>query len=98
MKTVLAFALVMLSGPAFSQYSGQYGCTEDCSGHEAGYAWAEAKGIDDPGDCRGKSQSFIEGCQDFAEQQQEEGETYVTEDGEECDPDYDEGCQAEGDW
>ena len=55
MKTVLAFALVMLAGPAFSQYSGQYGCTEDCSGHEAGYAWAEAKGIDDPGDCCGTS-------------------------------------------
>lgn len=38
------------------------GCTQDCSGHQAGYAWAEQKGITDPGDCGGKSRSFIEGC------------------------------------
>jgi hypothetical protein len=28
-------------------FAGQ-GCTEDCGGHEAGYAWAEEKGITDP--------------------------------------------------
>ena len=44
------------------------GCTQDCSGHEAGYAWAEDKGITDPDDCGGKSWSFIEGCRAFAEQ------------------------------
>lgn len=43
-------------------------CTEDCSGHEAGYSWAEEKGIDDPDDCGGNSQSFIEGCQSYAEE------------------------------
>jgi len=30
-------------------------CTADCSGHEAGYAWAEEHGIDDPDDCDGNS-------------------------------------------
>src|ERR1041384_1081303 len=41
-------------------------CTVDCSGHEAGYRWAEEHDIHDPDDCGGKSQSFIEGCQAWA--------------------------------
>ncbi|MCX6740326.1 MAG: hypothetical protein NTZ49_03805 [Candidatus Parcubacteria bacterium] len=45
-----------------------YECTDDCSGHEAGYDWAEEKGIDDVDDCSGKSQSFIEGCQAYVEE------------------------------
>ena len=44
-----------------------YECTVDCSGHEAGYAWAEENGITDPGDCGGNSQSFIEGCIAYTE-------------------------------
>lgn len=44
-------------------------CTSDCSGHEAGYEWAEEKGISGPDDCGGNSQSFIEGCQSYAEEQ-----------------------------
>lgn len=47
-------------------------CTVDCSGHEAGYEWAEEKGIDDPDDCDGNSDSFIEGCRSYAEEQQSE--------------------------
>lgn len=43
-----------------------YACTEDCSGHKAGYDWAARKGIDDPDDCGGYSQSFIEGCRAYA--------------------------------
>ena len=43
-------------------------CTGDCSGHEAGYNWAEEKGITDPDDCGGKSSSFIEGCESYAEE------------------------------
>lgn len=31
-------------------------------GHEAGDKWAEEKGIDDPSNCQGNSQSFREGC------------------------------------
>jgi hypothetical protein len=44
-------------------------CTDDCSGHEAGYQWAEEKGIDDPDDCSGNSNSFVEGCRAYAEEQ-----------------------------
>ena len=48
------------------------GCTQDCSGHEAGYAWAEEKGITDPENCGGNSWSFIEGCQAYAEEHEGE--------------------------
>jgi hypothetical protein len=46
-----------------------YRCTRDCSGHQAGYEWAEDNGITDMDDCEGNSQSFIEGCQAYAEEQ-----------------------------
>ena len=49
-------------------YAGD-GCTVDCSGHEAGYEWAEEKGITDPDDCGGNSWSFEEGCRTYAEEQ-----------------------------
>ena len=49
-----------------------YPCTIDCSGHDAGYEWAEENSINDPDDCDGKSNSFIEGCQSYAEEQQAE--------------------------
>src|SRR5690348_8954268 len=39
-----------------------YSCTQDCSGHEAGYDWAERRDITDEDDCTGNSESFIEGC------------------------------------
>src|SRR5580698_1782890 len=44
-----------------------YDCTQDCSGHEAGYAWAEEHGITDGDDCdaageHSNSPSFAEGC------------------------------------
>ncbi len=45
-----------------------YRCTVDCSGHEAGYNWAEAHDIHDPDDCGSKSESFIEGCRAWAEE------------------------------
>jgi hypothetical protein len=58
------------SMPSYSSNTfGGYSCTNDCSGHEAGYNWAEENGIDDPDDCRGNSDSFIEGCQSYAEEQ-----------------------------
>lgn len=42
-------------------------CTQDCSGHEAGYRWAEDNGIESPDDCGGNSRSFIEGCEAWTE-------------------------------
>lgn len=54
------------------QFKG-YGCTGDCSGHEAGYEWAELHDIDDPDDCGEKSDSFIEGCRAYALEQSGDG-------------------------
>lgn len=51
----------------YKSFSGDE-CTEDCSGHEAGYEWAEENGIDDVYDCDGNSQSFNEGCEAFVEE------------------------------
>lgn len=46
-----------------------YDCTADCSGHEAGYRWAEEHDIADEDDCGGNSESFIEGCKAYVEEQ-----------------------------
>jgi hypothetical protein len=51
-----------------------YPCTEDCSGHKAGYEWAEENDIDDSFDCSGNSDSFNEGCESYVEEQEEEEE------------------------
>lgn len=45
-------------------------CTSDCSGHEAGYNWAESKGISDEDDCEqagetSNSPSFAAGCKAY---------------------------------
>lgn len=44
-----------------------YECTIDCSGHEAGYEWAEEHGItqDDVDNYSGNSNSFMEGMQSY---------------------------------
>ena len=65
-----------------------YPCTVDCSGHEAGYQWAERRGLEDPADCGGNSQSFIEGCEAYAAEVQQQ----MIEDGECEDWDEDERC------
>lgn len=44
-----------------------YECTSDCSGHEAGYEWAEDNEICDPYYDGGNSQSFDEGVRAWAE-------------------------------
>ncbi len=48
-------------------YFGEYKCEDDCSGHYAGYEWAEENKINNEEDCSGNSQSFIEGCKSFVE-------------------------------
>lgn len=49
------------------EYKG-YECTQDCSGHDAGYDWAQKKGINSVSNCGGKSNSFIEGCKSYVEE------------------------------
>jgi hypothetical protein len=39
-----------------------YPCTKDCSGHAAGYRWADARDITDPNVCPYSNNSFWEGC------------------------------------
>ena len=46
-----------------------YQCTQDCSGHIAGYEWAMRKGITSKSSCTGKSKSFIEGCYAWVDEQ-----------------------------
>ena len=45
-------------------------CTVDCSGHQAGYDWADQHDIDDEDNCVGNSESFIEGCKAYVREQQ----------------------------
>ncbi|HML29655.1 MAG TPA: hypothetical protein PKE16_12610 [Hyphomicrobium sp.] len=41
-------------------------CDVDCISRDAGYAWGKELGINDPSECGGNSQDFIEGCQAYA--------------------------------
>src|SRR5215213_5833147 len=61
---VLSFAISAPS-QARDRTFGGYDCTADCSGHAAGYKWAEEHSVSDPSDCGGSSNSFVEGCQAF---------------------------------
>ncbi len=73
--SVLAFFLLMphaASAEGLPQTYKGYDCTKDCSGHKAGYAWAQKKGITDIHDCRGKSRSFVEGCRSWVLEQNDD--------------------------
>ena len=75
---------VVEPGPA-SVELGDDPCTDDCSGHEAGYQWAQDNGIEDPDDCGGNSNSFIEGCVTYAKEQiegEDDGEDEADTDAE----------------
>lgn len=62
--------------------SGNYICTKDCSGHEAGFEWAQENDIIDESDCGGNSMSFIEGCEAFALERQERADLMAQEEAE----------------
>lgn len=68
----LAFLLICPVGLSYAQDFHGYPCTQDCSGHEAGYEWAEDNEITDPDDCGGNSNSFMEGCEAYAEEMEDE--------------------------
>lgn len=60
-------------------------CTSDCSGHEAGFEWAREQDVTDASECSGNSDSFVEGCEAFAQARQQEAEAWAeasAEDGE----------------
>jgi hypothetical protein len=54
-----------LSDASFEDVGDTSDCTEDCSGHEAGFDWARDEGVTDSSDCSGSSQSFVEGCEAY---------------------------------
>ena len=66
-----------------------YECTDDCSGHIAGYRWAQAHSISDEADCGGNSNSFYEGCLAYVQDQGWGGDE--ADDDEDCDRDTDTG-------
>lgn len=72
-------ALLLLGGPASAQSFGGYPCTDDCSGHEAGYEWADRNGIDTVDDCAGNSNSFNEGCRAYVEESDPEQSSLATD-------------------
>ena len=59
-------ALESVSDSSFADYGDTGECTEDCSGHEAGYEWAKDREVEDEVDCSGNSESFIDGCRAYA--------------------------------
>lgn len=52
-----------IAGESYQSIGTPYGCTQDCSGHEAGFAWRRDNGYA----TQGKSNSFIEGGEAFDE-------------------------------
>jgi hypothetical protein len=64
---------VFATGSAEGREFGGYECTVDCSGHKAGYEWAEAQGIRSENQCQPivvqspNRTSFYEGCLVYVE-------------------------------
>ena len=92
MLTMAAMAFLQASNRAEAQDSfNGYPCTQDCSGHQAGYEWAQQNGITSPSQCGGSSQSFSEGCQSYAEENAGTGAQDSDDD------DVDDGLEHDGD-
>jgi hypothetical protein len=65
----LGLGLLFMANPANAREFGGYECTDDCSGHAAGYRWAEAHDISNESNCplNGNATSFYEGCLVYVE-------------------------------
>lgn len=51
---------------------GNYICIQDCSGHEAGYKWAEENHSKNKDvDCEKRGDSFLQGCYVYVEENEE---------------------------
>ena len=44
-RTIFCALCLLVAAPAFADDFKGYACTVDCSGHKAGYEWAEQKAI-----------------------------------------------------
>jgi hypothetical protein len=74
MRRILIVGVIIFAAtPSIARTFGGYECTVDCSGHKAGYEWAEARGITDEARCEAilrrwpKRNSFYEGCLAYVE-------------------------------
>lgn len=68
MRSFIALVMLVLgSAIASADTFDGYECTDDCSGHQAGYDWAEQNDTDNEDSCDTPSQSFNEGCLSFVE-------------------------------
>ena len=61
-------AIDVLSNKTYEDVKGTSDCTDDCSGHNAGFEWAKEHEVFDPEKCTGDSNSFIEGCKAYGEE------------------------------
>jgi hypothetical protein len=57
-----------LASSTYEETAGSSDCTEDCSGHEAGFEYAKENELTDPDECDGNSQSFVEGCREYGDE------------------------------
>lgn len=63
------------TGGDYEDAEGDADCTTDCSGHEAGWAWAKEHEVTDEAECGGNSKSFTAGCEAYARHRaKDEGE------------------------
>jgi hypothetical protein len=78
MIVLFAISLIALAtlagGSSQAQTFDGYLCTEDCSGHEAGYNWAQDNNITSETDCSSNSNSFNEGCSAWVEENNQSNE------------------------
>lgn len=78
--------------------NGDYACTQDCSGHSAGFSWAQENDVTDAADCGGNSQSFIEGCEAFEAERQGQADRDALEAGEMAADNASEESGVDDDW
>jgi hypothetical protein len=60
-------AISNLMSSSFEDVGNTSDCTDDCSGHSAGYEWAKENAAGQSSLCSGNSNSFIEGCEAFSQ-------------------------------
>ncbi len=56
-----------INGQTFQDVGDTSRCTSDCSGHDAGFQWAQDNNVADTSDCSG-SGSFEDGCEAYVEE------------------------------
>lgn len=68
-STLILALLFGVIADADAREFGGHECTDDCSGHAAGYRWAEARNITNENNCplNGNATSFYEGCLVYVE-------------------------------